>query len=293
MPPASMFLVEEKIYIVGFLKDAKTWSGGMWIGQITDDGDSKTTETVKLFKLWDDVSAIFEPLVADGVLYLPLDTTVASISVGQDLTVAGNWKRTQDSETLVSRSWFQNLTGESLNELGTAECLEGNIVRGKDGTIYVIYRIESHPYGNYAVMLEVSEDRTQLKLLSDNGSLIRLPTTISRFVIKYDESIQKYICISNWYLTKNACRARNVLGISISDDLVVWTQIDTLLVEREMINTECSCWKTAFQYADWDFDGEDLVLAVRETVGYSNTFHDGKYFTFYRISDYRSLLQSN
>lgn len=290
---ASMFLVGEDIYIVGFLKDAKTWSGGMWIGQIVDDGNSKTTETVKLFKLWDDVSAIFEPLVVDGILYLPLDTTVASISVEHDLTVPENWTRTQDSETLISRSWFQNLTGKTLDDLGTAECLEGNIVRGKDGKIYVIYRIESQPHGNYAVMLEVSEDRTRLNLLPDNGSLLDLPTTVSRFVIKYDESIQKYICISNWYLTKNACRARNVLGISVSDDLVVWTQVDTLLVERDMINTECSCWKTAFQYVDWDFDGEDLVLAVRETVGYSNTFHDGKYFTFYRVSNYRSLLQTN
>lgn len=289
---AAMFLVGEEMYIVGFLKNDGDWKGGTWIGKLTDDGNSKTVETTELHKLCDDVSAVFEPLVADGILYLPLDSTVLSVSVSEDITVAENWKRTQDSAELITLEWFKLVTGKSLSGLGTAECIEGNIVKGKDGKIYVVYRIECQPYGNYAVMLKLSEDRTTLELLPNNGSLINLPTTVSRFVIKYDETMQKYICISNWYLTENACRARNVLGISVSDDLVTWKEVDTLLVDREMINTECSCWRAAFQYTDWDFDGDDLVLAVRETVGFANTFHDGKYFTFYRVSDFRELCSS-
>ena len=88
-------------------------------------------------------------------------------------------------------------------------------------------------------------------------------------------------------MTENACRARNVLGSSYSDNLTDWVTVDTLLVDRLIINSECSCWKTAFQYVDWDFNGDDIVMAVREATGFTNTFHDGKYLTFYRISDFR------
>ena len=289
---AAMFLVGDQMYIVGFLKDDGSWKGGTWIGRVTDDGNAKTVETVELSKLCDDVSAIFEPMIIDGILYLPLDSTVMSASVTSDITKASVWTRTQDSAELISKEWFRQVTGKSLNSEGSAECLEGNIVKGRDGEIYVIYRIESQPYGNYAIMLKLSQDKTRLELLPNNGSLLKLPTTVSRFVIKYDESTDLYICISNWYLTDNACRARNVLGLSVSDDLIDWKTVDTLLVDREMINTECSCWRAAFQYTDWDFDGDDLVLAVRETVGFANTFHDGKYFTFYRVSNYRDLIAS-
>lgn len=288
-----MFLLEDEIYIVGFLKNDGAWQGGTWIGKISDDENSDTVETVKLTKLWDDVSAIFEPLAIDGILYFPLDSTVASVPIDKDITVASNWTRTQDSAELIDRAWFKKVSGKELGNTGTAECLEGNVVKGRDGEIYVIYRIESQPYGNYAVMLKLSNDRTSLELLPNNGSLIRIPTTVARFVIKYDQVSDQYVMISNWYLTENACRARNVLGISVSDDLLTWREVDTLLVEREMINTECSCWKTGFQYVDWDFDGDDLILTVRETVGFANTFHDGKYFTFYRVSDFRSLCGEN
>ena len=46
---------------------------------------------------------------------------------------------------------------------------------------------------------------------------------------------------------------------------------------------------------DWskvNFDGEDLIMTVREATGFTNTFHDGKYLTFYRVKNFRSLLTS-
>lgn len=163
----------------------------------------------------------------------------------------------------------------------------------KNGEIYVIYRTESQPYGNYGIMLKLSDDRTRIELMENpRDSIVQLPTTVSRFAIKYDAASGVYVMVSNWWMTESACRARNVLGLSVSKDLVSWTEIDTLLVDREMMNSEYSCWAHAFQYADFDFDGDDLVMAVRETTGFSNTFHDGKYYTFYRVSDFRSMIEN-
>ena len=248
--------------------------------------------TVFVGTLWTGVSAVFEPLIADGILYLPLDSTVASIPVTADPFQAENWIRTQDSKELITRAWFQKASGKTLNGEGTADCLEGNALKGPDGAIYVYYRIESQPNGNYAVLLRLSEDRTMLELLPGYASLVLFPTTISRFVIKYDEISGYYICISNLYTVSRTPRARNVVGLSVSKDMLHWTTVDTLLVDREMMNSECSGWAHAFQYVDWDFDGDDLVMTVRETTGFSNTFHDGKYYTFYRLSGFRDLIDA-
>ncbi len=255
---------------------------GTVIGRINADG--KQTEKT----LWSELSAVHEPTIIDGYLYLPLDYGVASIPVTSDPLVVSNWTKTQDSATFIDRKWFIDRTGKDLIPLGDASCLEGNLLKGRDGKLYVLYRIESHPHGNYAVMIELSADRRSF--VESSARLIDLPTTVSRFVIKYDAISDQYICISNLWTVDSCNRARNVMGISVSSDLVNWTVKDTLLVDREMMNSEASCWAHAFQYMDWDFDGEDIVLTVRETVGYSNTFHDGKYFTFYRLSNFRSVI---
>ena len=56
------------------------------------------------------------------------------------------------------------------------------------------------------------------------------------------------------------------------------------------MNGEASAWVHAFQYPDWDFDGNDIVMDIREATGYCNTFHDGKYLTFYRLTNFRELI---
>ena len=173
---------------------------------------------------------------------------------------------------------------------GTIQCMEASAVRGRDGAVYGLYRTECQPNGNYAILFRLSEDRTRLELLPNDQSLIRLPTTVSRFIVRYDEISDRYICVSNWWLTKNFCRARNALGISVSEDLIHWEMLEVLLRDREMLNAECAGWKNAFQYQDIDFDGDDIVMTVREATGFTNTFHDGKYLTFYRVKGFRKML---
>ncbi len=51
-----------------------------------------------------------------------------------------------------------------------------------------------------------------------------------------------------------------------------------------------------FQYVTWCFDGDDIIFTVREQSG-DVDYSQGEYFhncytiTFYRLSDYRSLLK--
>ena len=51
--------------------------------------------------------------------------------------------------------------------------------------------------------------------------------------------------------------------------------------------------KHAFQYPDWQFDGADIVAAVRtafdDEEGGARNFHDANFLTFHRISQFRAL----
>ncbi|MBQ8214275.1 MAG: hypothetical protein IJZ80_09720 [Clostridia bacterium] len=283
---AILFNIGDQIYIAGSVTGK-----GYYIGAVNEG------KSIAIKQLWKKSSGVFEHLIADGYLYFALDFGMASIPLTDDPLVADNWTLTQDPGELVTKKWYIQVSGKTLGE-GDADLMEGSMVKGKDDKLYAIYRIESQPNANYAVMLKLSDDKKTLELITDeNGkdkgaSLLNFPTTVSRFTVKYDETSQKYICISNLWLTNEAPRARNVVGLAVSDDLFNWKVVDTLLVDREMINTVHSCWKNAFQYIDFDFDGNDLVMVVRETSGFSNTFHDGKYFTFYRVSNFRSLIET-
>ena len=84
---------------------------------------------------------------------------------------------------------------------------------------------------------------------------------------------------------------RNILCLTASEDLIHWKVIDILLVDREIMNPICSAKSHAFQYVEWVFDGEDILYVVRESVGYTNCYHDGRCVTMYRLKDYAKLVE--
>ena len=83
---------------------------------------------------------------------------------------------------------------------------------------------------------------------------------------------------------------RNILTLVASKDLINWEIVDTILIDRTMLNFDVSMAIHAFQYVDWCFDGEDIIFTVRETMGDTYYFHNGYELTFYRLSNYKSLL---
>lgn len=281
---AELFGVGDAVYVVG----SNLQQNYLQLNRLESDG----TVTSKM--IYERHSGIMQTLIADGILYVPTDFGMLSISTDADLMEPSNWTVTNDPNELVSREWFIDLTGKNLGNAaigeGNCDLMEPNAVKGQDGEIYVMYRIECQPNANYAVLFKLSDDRSTLELLADGQSLIDFPTTISRFTIKYDAETKLYVCVSNLYTVVGCERARNVVGLSVSSDLRNWKTVDTLLIEREMMNAEASCWAHAYQYPDFDFDGDDLVLVIREATGYTNNFHDGKYCTFYRVSDFREMI---
>lgn len=276
---AELFILNGELYVLGSEKT-------IMLSKISSEG-----EIVRQGRLFDYPSGITQILIDGGYIYFPADFGVASANINDDLFEQSSWTVTEDPNKQINMQWFTSITGKTLDNLGTMDAMEANAIKGPDGKIYIMYRIETEPNADYAALFRLSDDRTALELLPYDQSLVSLPTTVSRFTIKYDKISGYYIMLSNWFTEpRNGCRARNVMGMSVSKDLLTWIKIDVLLTERELMNEEASVWAHAFQYTDWDFDGNDIVMDVREATGYCNTFHDGKYLTFYRLQNFRELI---
>lgn len=193
----------------------------------------------------------------------------------------------EEADLMKSSSWtISNKTNsENLAPYGG----EGSMVIGKDGFIYQIMHTDKT---QTAYVLRLSDDgKTYTPTNTESGNIIEFPTCISKTSVIYDEVSGKYIALSNICNTPNK-RQRNVLCLAVSDDLYNWEIAEYILVEREMINPLFSTTAHAYQYADFKIDGDDIVMVVREAAGYTNTYHDGNYTTFYRISNFRELLDN-
>jgi hypothetical protein len=48
--------------------------------------------------------------------------------------------------------------------------------------------------------------------------------------------------------------------------------------------------RVGFQYADFGFDGDDLIFLCRTSMNGSYHFHDANYSTFHRVKNFREIV---
>ncbi|MFH1730643.1 MAG: hypothetical protein ABIF82_03200 [Planctomycetota bacterium] len=83
---------------------------------------------------------------------------------------------------------------------------------------------------------------------------------------------------------------RNALSLCSSEDLAHWEHRLTLLEDDSGLPPEESARVTGFQYADWQFDGGDLIFLVRVAYDGAHNMHDANRITFHRLTDFRRRL---
>ena len=166
------------------------------------------------------------------------------------------------------------------------------MVIGKDNTIYGVFRLNTFPFTGYGIMAKLSNDGTKFDLVGDTtaSSLIDFPIGVTKFTIRYDTVTGKYLSIGNITVNETCSYQRNVLALVSSDNLYDWTIEEVLLVDRTVMNEYVSISQHAFQYVDWVFDGNDIIMAVREAQDDADCFHNNNYLTFYRIENYKELV---
>jgi len=155
--------------------------------------------------------------------------------------------------------------------------LEGNIVKTAEGSLVNILRVDNI---EKAAIVRLHQG----KLAFDK--LVEFPGGAKKFTIRYHRKSRRYWTLSNPAPAgaTGPASIRNTLALMSSPDLAQWT------VER-IIASHPDPLKHAFQYPDWQFDGGDIIAAVRtafdDDEGGAPRAHDANYLTFHRIENFR------
>lgn len=199
---------------------------------------------------------------------------VMSISTNADLLDAANWRYTNalpyDSTYLEGKfgGW-----------------LEGNAVVLPDGGIRNLLRVHyQHKGEEKAAITNISPDGTTATF----DGFIDFPGGAKKFNIRYDATTQLFWTLSNYvpaeYESDNQERVRNTLALCSSPDLRQW-KVNHIVLQR------ANAAKHGFQYADWQFDGKDIIAVVRtaydDAEGGADNQHNANYLTFQRVADFR------
>ena len=180
--------------------------------------------------------------------------------------------------------------------------LEGNAVVDPRGGVANLLRVDAPIPGGRAALIRY--DATGRTPSFDPGrDVIAMPGGCKKFTVRFDPVSRRYWSLTNAVdgdlavppaLEKNrrakklgwvsAGKIRNVLTLISSDDLQDWR------IEREVLRHD-NVIRVGFQYADWDFDGDDLVAVSRtahfDGISHAHNAHDANLLTFHRIRDFR------
>jgi hypothetical protein len=163
--------------------------------------------------------------------------------------------------------------------------LEGNAVITPEGDIVDILRVHEPKKGGKAAVINVSPDGEDLTFDPDDG-FIEFPGGCKKFTIRYDETSGRYWSLTNWAQDKDRDRAvnverqRNTLALTSSRTLRNW-EVRSVILYHPDVRT------VGFQYADWQFDGDDLIVVSRTAFGDAPNCHNANYLTFHRIEAFR------
>ncbi len=205
---------------------------------------------------------------------------VMSAPENADLLDARNWRST--NRIAPDTSWLGGQVGGIL---------EGNIVVAPDGPLVNVLRVHQPSFDEAAAVMHVDESGTTLAF-DPVQDFVRMPGGSKKFTIRYDTQSRRYWTLTNYVpaeyrdTVRRPDQTRNTLALLCAADLANWKVAQVVLQDPDTITT-------GFQYADWLFDGEDIIALVRtafpEPDGTpAHNAHDANWLTFHRIEDFRS-----
>ena len=208
---------------------------------------------------------------------------VVSAPVNADLLDASNW-------TISNKIPFDPAWIPPDWEAPERPCwLEGNIVLAPNGELWNILRLNASPMVNRAVIVKVEDEGRQISFDPTSG-FIDFPGGGTKFTIRHDNETGLFIALVNNVTNPAWARQRNILSLSVSDDLVNWRLVKTLMQDGSGLTPEDSARLTGFQYVDWQFDGDDIIYLVRTAYRGAIRYHDSNRIIFRKLSNFRALL---
>jgi hypothetical protein len=183
----------------------------------------------------------------------------------------------EKADLLDARSW--TMTPRLHFPADAAEgkhWLEGNVVAGPSGRLFDILRVDD--------VEKAALVRVEAGALHYEG-MVDFPGGAKKFTIRYDRKSKRYWALSNPAPgAAKPASIRNTLALISSPDLRRWEVRRTIL-------THPDSQFHAFQYADWQFDGDDLAVVSRTAFddgeGGAPRAHDANFLTFHRVERFR------
>lgn len=272
---SNLFVLNKRIYLMG-----TTYEYGRIVIRVSDDNGVTWSDAHSLTEDTGYHTAPTTMAFQNGRIYRAFEfhpkgpwgsfrALMMSAPVDADLTRAESWKFTERLPFPAGeegRTW-----------------LEGNAIVGPDGKMLDILRVDNRERG---AVLELDGDRLKVRQFID------LPGGAKKFTIRYDKKSKLYWSLVNPALpgetlsVSTPASVRNTLTVVSSPDLVHWTP-------RSIVMHHADPAKYGFQYVDWQFDGNDMIAAVRtsfvDDAGGPHNFHDANYLLFRRITGFRKL----
>ena len=227
-------------------------------------------------RLWRAMEDAMGPIRGWGKMF---GSFMMSVPVDADLLHAANWT-------------FSNSVRYDSTFLGGnfGGWLEGNAVVTPSGGIVNILRVAYTLNGEEkAAIVNISSDGKQATFNRDKD-FIDFPGGSKKFSIMYDKKTKLYWTLSNYvpesFKGKKSNLIRNTQALCSSADLRNW-QVRSIILQHPDVE------KHGFQYLDWQFDGNDMIVLSRtafdDAEGGAHRQHDANFITFHRIKNFRKM----
>ena len=202
----------------------------------------------------------------------------------------------EDADLLKAASWTgSNRLSRDPQWLGGkfGGWLEGNAVADLDGGMVDLLRVDDRPEGNTAAVVHISADGRTATFDPADG-FRTFPGGCKKFTVRWDPASRLYWSLANFVPARhrggNPERTRNTLALVASPDLRQWTV-------RAVVLHHPDVEKHGFQYADWQFDGDDLIAVCRtafdDAEGGAENQHNANFLTFHRIRGFRAITPAD
>ncbi len=199
-----------------------------------------------------------------------------SAPAGADLLDAASWRWSR--AVRPNLSWLDGEFGGWL---------EGNAVVAPGGGIVDILRVHCY-VGGKAACIHIGAEGRKAEF-DPKTDFVDFPGGAVKFTIRFDPATRAYWALTNPVneavrAGRSAAAVRNTLALIRSKDLRHWTV-------RRIVLFHPDPEKHAFQYVDWQFDGDDIIAVARTAYddgrGGANNYHNANFLTFHRIRNFR------
>jgi hypothetical protein len=292
---ASIFVHQGDAYLMGTSKN----HGFVVVSRSSDEGVTWTVPTDgKSGLLLDDMQYHCAPVpivIHQGRIWRAMEDVMGPGGWGSHFR-AFMMSAPVDSDLLDAGNWVSsNHLGQDPQWLGGQfrGWLEGNAVVTPQGHVVDMLRVDYRSGGEKAAIIEISDDGKTATFDPMTG-FVDFPGGAKKFTIRFDPVTRMYWTLSNPVLPKHKDpdpgRVRNAVALMRSADLRKW-EMRCIVLYHPDVN------KHGFQYLDWLFEGDDMIVASRTAWGEGDLAaprqHDANYLTFHRIKNFRNLTMED